>query len=307
MTNFLVQTVMAMVPFILVAQGTMLSGRAGLFNVSQEGMMMLGAAVGFVTSWKLGGNNFMGVLVAGLVGAVFGLAFAFLSNLRLDQFVVGLGLFFLAMGLATLIYRVAVGVTLTPPRVDTLDRIAIPGLSAIPVIGPMLFNQNWLVYFAVLLSIGLWWYLYRTNAGMRLRAVGENPKAADSLGIDVNRTKLWAGTAGSALMAIGGAYLPMVYTGTFTEGIAGGRGWLAIALAFFGGWRPQLVLVGAAFFAALEVLALQAQVSNIGIPHQFIQMLPYVATLLVMIFAFRWVRVPAYLGKNYDRESRLAG
>ncbi|GAB3296970.1 ABC transporter permease [Epidermidibacterium keratini] len=307
MTNFLVQTVMAMVPFILVAQGTMLGGRAGLFNVSQEGMMMLGASIGFVVSWSVGGNNFLGLVAAAVAGGIFGFVFAFLSNLRLDQFVVGLAIFFLAMGLATLVYRVAVGVTLTPPRIDTLPRIEIPVLSAIPVIGPMLFNQNALVYFAILLSIALWWYLYRTNSGMRLRSVGENPKAADSLGIDVARTKLVAGTLGSALMALGGAYLPMVYTGTFTEGVAGGRGWLAIALAFFGGWRPQLIFIGAAFFAAMEVLALQAQVSQIGIPHQFIQMLPYVATLLVMVFAFRWVRVPAYLGRNYDRESRLTG
>lgn len=307
MTNFLVQTVMAMVPFILVAQGTMLGGRAGLFNVSQEGMMMLGASIGFVVSWSVGGNNFLGLIAAAVAGGVFGFIFAYLSNLRLDQFVVGLAIFFLAMGLATLIYRVAVGVTLTPPRIETLPRIEIPVLSAIPVIGPMLFNQNILVYFAIVLSVALWWYLYRTNSGMRLRSVGENPKAADSLGIDVARTKLVAGTLGSALMALGGAYLPMVYTGTFTEGVAGGRGWLAIALAFFGGWRPQLIFVGAAFFAAMEVLALQAQVSQIGVPHQFIQMLPYVATLLVMVFAFRWVRVPAYLGRNYDRESRLTG
>lgn len=307
MTNFLVQTVMAMVPFILVAQGTMLGGRAGLFNVSQEGMMMLGASIGFVVSWSVGGNNFLGLVAAAVAGGVFGFVFAYLSNLRLDQFVVGLAIFFLAMGLATLIYRVAVGVTLTPPRIDTLPRIEIPVLSAIPVIGPMLFNQNILVYFAIVLSVALWWYLYRTSSGMRLRSVGENPKAADSLGIDVARTKLVAGTLGSALMALGGAYLPMVYTGTFTEGVAGGRGWLAIALAFFGGWRPQLIFVGAAFFAAMEVLALQAQVSQIGVPHQFIQMLPYVATLLVMVFAFRWVRVPAYLGRNYDRESRLTG
>ena len=188
-----------------------------------------------------------------------------------------------------------------------MDQTSITMLSAIPVIGPMLFNQNILVYFAIVLSVALWWYLYRTSSGMRLRSVGENPKAADSLGIDVARTKLVAGTLGSALMALGGAYLPMVYTGTFTEGVAGGRGWLAIALAFFGGWRPQLIFVGAAFFAAMEVLALQAQVSQIGVPHQFIQMLPYVATLLVMVFAFRWVRVPAYLGRNYDRESRLTG
>jgi simple sugar transport system permease protein len=108
-------------------------------------------------------------------------------------------------------------------------------------------------------------------------------------------------------MAIAGAYLPMVYTGTYTDGMAAGRGWLAIALTFFGGWRPQFIVAGAAFFAGMEVLALRAQVAGIGIPHQFVAMLPFVATLLVMVFAFRWARVPAHLGRNYDRESRLIG
>lgn len=142
---------------------------------------------------------------------------------------------------------------------------------------------------------------------MRLRSVGENPKAADSLGINVARTRMWAGTVGAALMAIGGAYLPMVFSGVYADGIVAGRGWLAIALAFFGGWRPQYILAGSAFFAAMEVLAQRAQVSGIGIPHQFVSMLPYAATLLVMVFALRWALVPQFLGKNYDRESRIVG
>lgn len=283
----------AMVPYILVAQGTMISGRAGIFNVSQEGMMVIGAAVGFLVSLKVGSNT-VGLLAAGVVGALFGLVLAWTTTyLRLDQFVIGLALFFAALGTASLLYRVVIGVTLTPPLIPLLDKVFL--------------GQNLVVYLAILLSIGLWWFLYRMDAGMRLRSVGENPKAADSLGVNVARTRVLACTFGAALMAIGGAYLPMVYTGTYTEGIVAGKGWLAIALAFFGGWRPQYILAGAAFFAAMDVLALRAQVAGIGIPHQFVSMLPYVATLLVMIFAFRWVRVPAFLGKNYDRESRLVG
>jgi simple sugar transport system permease protein len=146
--------------------------------------------------------------------------------------------------------------------------------------------------------------LYRTNLGLKLRSVGENPKAADSLGVSVARTRIWCSTAGGALMALAGAYLPMTYTGTYTEGIVAGRGWLAIALAFFGGWRPQYILAGSAFFAGMEVLALRVQVGGVDIPHQFISMLPYAATLLVMMFALRWASVPAFLGRNYDRESR---
>jgi len=305
LVDFLSLVVTAMVPFILVAQGTMLSGRAGVFNVSQEGMMVLGAAVGFLVSLQVG-SNAVGLLAAAGAGALFGLVLAWTTTyLRLDQFVVGLALFFAALGTASLLYRVVIGVTLTPPLIPTLDDIKIPLFADIPVMGPVLFQQDAVVYAAFLLSAALWWFLYRTDAGLRLRSVGENPKAADSLGISVTSTRLWAATIGSALMAVGGAYLPMIYTGTYTEGIVSGRGWLAIALTFFGGWRPQYIVAGAAFFAGMDVLALRAQVAGIGVPYQFVLMLPYVATLLVMVFALRWARVPAFLGKNYDRESRL--
>lgn len=305
--NFLALVVTAMVPYIFAAQGTMLSGRAGVFNVSQEGMLTLGASVGFLVSLKIGSNG-AGIIAAGLIGALFGLVLGVVTTyLRLDQFVVGLALFFLALGAASLLYRVVIGVTMSPPLIPLLSKWRIPLLADIPIVGPVLFDQDPMVYLALIGSAGLWWFLFRTNAGMKLRSVGENPKAADSLGINVASTRIWAAVAGSALMAIAGAYLPMVYSGTYTDGMAAGRGWLAIALTFFGGWRPQFIVAGAAFFAGMEVLALRSQVAGIGIPHQFVAMLPFVATLLVMVFAFRWAKVPAFLGLNYDRESRLVG
>lgn len=303
--DFIALMIPAMVPFLLAAQGTVLSGRAGIFNVSQEGVMVLGASVGFLASFQVG-SNLVGLLVAAAVGGLFGLVLAYTSTaLRLDQFVVGLALYFASLGLATLLYRVVIGVTLEPPLIPTLEDYPIPLLADIPKIGPALFDHDLVVYFAFALSAALYWFLYRTNAGLKFRSVGENPKAADSLGVNVSATRIYAGVAGSALVAMGGAYLPMVYTGTFTEGMVGGRGWLVIALAFLGGWRPHYVVAGAAFFAGMDVLALRAQVADIAIPHQFVLMLPYVATLIVMIFAFRWARQPAFLGKNYDRESRL--
>jgi general nucleoside transport system permease protein len=295
----------AMVPFVLAAEGTILSGRTGIFNVSQEGMMVLGASVGFLVSFTVG-SNAVGLLAALGMGAVFGVVIGYMTTfLRLDQFVVGLALYFGALGLASLLYREVVGVTLEPPLIPTLSDYPIPLLSDIPGIGEIFFDQDLVVYFTFLLAFALWWFMYRTNAGLKFRSVGENPKAADSLGIPVVRTRMWAAIAGSALMCMAGAYLPMVYTGTFTEGMVGGRGWLVIALAFLGGWRPHYVVAGAAFFAGMEVLALRAQVAGIGIPHQFVLMLPFVATLVVMVFAFRWSRQPAFLGKNYDRESRM--
>ena len=302
--SFLQLVVTAMVPFILAAQGTMLAGRAGVFNVAQEGVMMLGASVGFLVSLKMGGN-LVGLVFAALVGAAFGWFLGWVTTrFRLDQFVIGLALFFAATGIASLLYKVVIGVTLKPPLIDTLPDVEIPLLSSIPVVGTILFTQDAMVYFAFLVSGLLYWMLYRTNLGLKLRSVGENPKAADSLGVSVARTRIWCSTAGGALMALAGAYLPMTYTGTYTEGIVAGRGWLAIALAFFGGWRPQYILAGSAFFAGMEVLALRVQVGGVDVPHQFISMLPYAATLLVMMFALRWASVPAFLGRNYDRESR---
>jgi simple sugar transport system permease protein len=297
-------TVVAMVPYLLASLGTMLGGLAGVFSVSQEGVMLLGASVGFLVSYGTGSST-VGVLVAAGVGAVFGFALGWATTvLRLDQFVVGLALFFAATGLAGLLYRIVIGQTATTPLVDTLPRLDIPLLSDIPLLGIALFSHNLLVYLAALLAVGLWFFLYRTRAGLNLRSVGENPKAADSLGIPVVRTRLWTTAAGGALMGVAGAFLPLVYTGTFTEGIVGGRGWLAIALTFFGGWRPQFIVAGALFFATMDVVALRAEVSGIDIPSQVLLVIPYVATLVVMVFAFRWARVPEFLGRNYDRESR---
>jgi len=291
-------TVVAMVPYLLASLGTMLGGLAGVFSVSQEGVMLLGASVGFLVSYGTGSST-VGILVAAAVGAVFGFALGWATTaLRLDQFVVGLALFFAATGLAGLLYRIVIGQTATTPLVDTLPRVEIP------LLGTALFSHNLLVYFTALVTVGLWYFLYRTRAGLNLRSVGENPKAADSLGIAVVRTRLWTTAVGGALMGVAGAFLPLVYTGTFTEGIVGGRGWLAIALTFFGGWRPQFIAAGALFFATMDVVALRAEVSGIDIPSQVLLVIPYVATLVVMVFAFRWARVPEFLGRNYDRESR---
>lgn len=298
-------TIIAMVPYVLAALGTMLAGMTGVFNVAQEGLMALGASVGFLVSFLVGSRT-LGVLVAALAAGLIGLVLAWATTvLRLDQFVVGLALFFAAIGVAGLLFRVVVGQSNSTPLVETIPRVEIPLLADIPVLGPILFANNVLVYGAILLAVGLYFLLYRTRLGLNLRSVGENPKAADSLGLRVAWSRIWTTTAGAALMGIAGAYLPLVYTGTYTEGMVGGRGWLAIALTFFGGWRPQFILAGALFFAGMDVLALRAEVADVSVPSQLLLVVPYVATLLVMIFAFRWARVPEFLGRNYDRESRV--
>ncbi len=295
---------LSMVPFVLAGQGTMLGGRAGVFNVAQEGIMLVGASVGFLVSY-LTQNIYLGVLAAVLSGGIFGLALAyFTTSLKMDQFVIGLALFFIGVGLSTLFPKLVIGVTLTPPIIPTLQDIALPLLSRIPFLGEILFNQNWMVYASIVLSILLWYFLYKTSFGMELRSVGENPLAADSLGINVNRTRYLTAIIGGMLIALAGAYLPMVYTGTFTEGMVKGRGWLAIALTFFGAWSPLPILFGSLFFAGVEVIAYRVQIVGVAIPYQFLLMLPYVATILVMMVSFKRSRVPAFLGQNYDRERR---
>jgi simple sugar transport system permease protein len=304
LVDFAKLVMLAIVPYILAGQGTMLGGRTGLFNVAQEGIMLLGASLGFLGAY-LSGSMWIGVLLAMFMGALFGLALAyFTTTLKMNQFVIGLALFFIGLGLSTLFPKIIIGVTLQPPLIPTLKGVPIPFLSQIPIIGEIFFNQNWLVYFAVLLSIFLYYFMYKTSSGMELRAVGENPKAADSLGVSVSARRYLTAIVGGMLMALAGAYLPMAYTGTFTEGMVAGRGWIAIALTFFGGWTPHLILLGAFFFAGVEVLALKFQVGGSGVPYQFLLMLPYVATIIVMMFAFRLVRAPAFLGQNYDRERR---
>jgi len=303
-TDFLKLTFLSMVPFVLASQGTMLSGRTGVFNVAQEGIMLVGASVGFLVSYVTG-SNLVGALVAMLVGGLFGLILAyFTTTLKMDQFVIGLALFFIGTGLSSLLPKLVIGVTLTPPLVPTLPDIAIPLLYKIPVLGPVLFKQNILVYFSILLSVGLWYALYRTNMGLRSRSVGENPKAADALGISVVSNRYITAILGGMLMGLAGAYLPMVYTGTFTDLMVKGRGWIAIALTFFGAWSPLPILFGSLFFAAVEVLSFRFQVVSSVIPYQVLTMLPYIATIIVMIFTFGKSRVPAFLGQNYDRERR---
>ncbi len=266
--------------------------------------MLVGASVGFLAA-HLSGSLIVGLLSALIIGGLFGLILAyFTTTLKMDQFVVGLALFFIGLALSTLFFKIFIGVTLQPPLIPTLQNVAIPGLAQIPIVGQIFFHQNLLVYFTILVSAFLYYLLYKTSFGLELRAVGENPKAADSLGINVGLMRYGATIAGGMLMGLAGVYLPMVYTGTFTEGMVSGRGWIALALTFFGGWKPHLIFFGALFFAGVEVLSLQVQIIGGGIPHQFLLMTPYIATILVMMRPIKGASAPAFLGQNYDREKR---
>lgn len=295
----------SMVPFALASQGTMFAGRTGIFIVAQEGIMLTGASVGFIVSYMTGGNNWLGGLAAVIVGGIFGAVTAYFSvKLKMNQFVIGLSLLFIGIGLSTLIPKIVIGITLTQPLIPTLQNLPIPLLHQIPLIGPVLFNHNILVYLSILISVGFWYFLFRTQKGLEMRAVGENPMAADSLGINTVRNRYLAAIIGGALIALAGAYLPMVYTGTFTELMTRGRGWLSIALTFFGGWSPMPIFWGSLFFSAIDVASISLQTAGFPIPYQYLLMVPYLATILVMVFTFGKARVPGFLGMNYDRENR---
>ena len=184
-TAFSKLIMMTVVPFVLASQGTMLGGRTGVYIVAQEGIMLVGASIGFVVSY-LTSSVIIGVLAALFVGALFGLILAyFTTTLKMNQFVIGLSLYFIGLGLSTLIPKLVIGVTLTPPLIPTLPILRIPLLADIPFFGKVFFEQNLMVYFSILLTIGLWYFMYKTQAGLEFRSVGENPKAADSLGINV--------------------------------------------------------------------------------------------------------------------------
>ena len=303
--TFLRLTLLSMVPFVLAAQGTMLGGRTGVFNVAQEGIMLVGASLGFMASYMLGGNTVAGIVAAMLVGGHLwpgaGVLHHHVENESVCHWAVAVVHRHRSVHPDSQTDHWHYPVAAADPNAA---RSAHPAAEQNPVPWPDLFNHNILVYFSILLSIGLWYFLFRTQLGLELRSVGENPNAADSLGINTVKHRYVTAIIGGMLIGLAGVYLPMVYTGTFTEGMVKGRGWLTIALTFFAGWSPLPVLYGSLFFAGIEVASYRFQAGGIAIPYQYLLMVPYLATILVMMFTFRRTRVPSFLGNNYDREKR---
>ncbi len=295
---------MLLVPYALTSLGIMISGRAGIFNITAEGMMLLGASVTFLVTYYTGGNQVLGLLTCLAVGALFGLAFGYLTiTLKLNQFIVGITFFILTSSLGSLLYKVFIGVTLTPPRVAVLPEINIPLLSQIPAIGEILFKQNIMVYLTIILAILFHYLLFKTMLGLNIRSVGENPRAADVLGINVFLVKYVTVIIGMMLMSLSGGYLLLAFTGTFTEYIVSGRGWIAIALTLFGKWSPIPILLGSLIFSGIEVTVYQLQTMGVAIPYQFLLMIPYIATMIILIWVYKRAEVPQALGKPYDREA----
>jgi ABC-type uncharacterized transport system permease subunit len=291
-------------PLVIAAMGELLIERSGILNVAIEGMMLVAAVVCFVAAFHAG-NAWSGIAAAMAASALMALVLAYYAiTLRGSQITVGLALFVLGTGLSSLIYRVVFGVRLTPPRVATLGPLPIPVLSDIPVLGPVLFQQNALVYLALLLVPALHLFLYATPLGLRIRATGENPRAVDALGIDVRALRYGATVAGGALIGIGGAYLPLTLTGTFSDNMTAGRGWLALMLVIFGRWQPWWALLGALLFAYVESFQFKLAMTTKLVPSQFLLMLPYLFAIAVLVRVYAGARAPRALAVPYDRETR---
>lgn len=296
--------VMMSVPLIFAAVGEAITERGGVLNLSIEGTVLLGAVAGFLGAFFTGRLEIgmaAGMLAGGLVAAV--LAY-FAIALQRDQITVGLTLFVMTLGLASLLYRYFVGVQFVPQRIPTLPIVALPGLSAIPVVGAVLFTQHVLVYAALLLVVLAHVVLMRTPLGLRLRAAGENPRAADTVGINIFRLRYAATIGGGMLIGLAGATLPMTITGTFTEGMSAGRGWIALMLVIFGRWRPGTILAGALLFAYVEALQFRLALTARGVPTQFLLMLPYLFAIVALVRVSRGAQAPQALGRAYDREAR---
>ena len=283
-------------PLIFGTLGELICERAGVLNLGIEGIMTLGAMVAWMWVYQ-GGDLWTAVLVAAAFGALFGLLHAgFSVYLGLSQHVTGIGVTLLASALSYFAFRMLLPDVTTPPKIDPFKPFPIPGLSELPFFGEVFFTQSPLTYLAFLLVPMVGYGLYRTPLGLAVRMVGENPMAVEAQGIDVHRLRTLAVMLGSALMAIGGAFLTISVFDAFYIGMINGRGWICVALVIFASWRPGKALLGALLFAAFEALQIRVQQSASAIiPYQFFLMMPYVLSILAMIVMSRRAAYPKAL------------
>lgn len=285
-------------PYLFAALGETVAQRAGVLDLGVDGIMLMGSFAAFYVVFQTG-NLWLGVAVSILVGALMGLLMAVISvTYQAEQGISGIGLYLFGLGLSSLLFRVMIG---SVKGVSGFPILRIPVLSDIPVIGEIFFNHNILVYLAYLMVPAIWLLFDKTTLGLKIRAVGHNPEAADSLGVSVNRVRYFAVIFGAAMAGLAGATLSIAQLNVWQENITNGLGFIAVALVYFGGWRPLGVLLGSLLFATVNALQLWVQVKGINIPSDLAVMLPYVLTIFVLIFASGRVRQPAALTKPFER------
>ena len=295
--GFLEASVRTATPLALAALGETIAERAGVINIGLEGIVLAGAFGGLVAA---GGGSltagFAGAAIAGI--AVAALFAVFVVVLRADQIITGTAINLLALGLTGAFYRGLYGATGAALSIPTTGTTTVPGLAAIPLLGPVLFDQPAPTYAVYVLAPLLWWWLYRTHSGLALRATGERPEAASVAGISARRTRWIAILLGGALGGIGGGTLVLSQAGTFAEGMSAGRGFIAIAIVVLGRWHPLGVLAAALLFGAASALQFFFQAMSWALPYQLFLALPYVLTLLVLVGVAGRVTAPAALGRN---------
>jgi len=303
--SFWVAAIRIASPLIFATMGELICERAGVLNLGIEGIMVAGAFAGWVTVYA-GGDLWTGVAVAALTGAAFGLVHATLTvPFGLSQHVVGIGITLLATSLTYFTYRVVLPQVSSPPRIEPFRNWAVPYLSDLPLVGPALFNQTPLTYLAFVTVAVVAWVLYRTPLGLAVRAAGENPSAVEAQGLSVTGIRMGAVMVGSALMAVGGAFLTMSAFNSFFFEMVNGRGWICIALVVFGSWRPGKALVGALLFAAFDAYQIRLQQVAGGIlPYQVFLMMPYLLSIAALVLVARRASYPKALMIPYQKGER---
>ncbi len=297
-------TVKAGTPILFATLGAIINERAGIINLGIEGLMLVGALAGFAGTY-LSGSLLVGVVLAFCATFIAGSIHALITvQLRGNQIVSGLALTMFGVGITALFGKGMVGKTIVG-----FERVAIPGLSKIPIIGKAFFNQDLLVYFSFLLVFLIWFFFYRTRWGLAMRSVGQNPAAADTCGFSVSKYRFLAVTVGSGFVGIGGAYLSLASTPMWIENMTAGRGWIAVALVIFASWSSPRAMFGAYLFGGITAMQLRFQAMGTNVSAHVLQMLPYIFTIIVLVIST--VRLqkggnqqPEGLGLPYDREDR---
>ncbi len=283
-------------PLIFGTLGELICERAGVLNLGIEGIMTFGAMIAWMWVYQ-GGDLYSAILVAAVAGAIFGVLHSGLTvYLGVSQHVSGIGITLLASSASYFIFRVMLPNVTTPPKIESFEPLAIPLLSSLPFVGTVLFEQTVITYIAFLLIPLFSYLLYRTPFGLAVRMVGENPMAVEAQGIDVLMLRTVAVAFGSALMAIGGAFLTISVFDAFYFGMINGRGWICVALVIFASWKPGKAFLGTILFAGFDALQIRIQQeSGIGIPYQFFLMLPYLLSIAALILISRKAAYPKAL------------
>lgn len=283
----------------IAALGLLINEKAGIVNLGAEGMMLCAAIAGFATVVHTG-NGWLGFAAGMAAGAFLAALFGVLVIwLNTNQYATGLALSIFGTG-----FSAFAGINYVQEKLPEQSQLVIPYLADLPFFGPALFRQHPMVYIAMALTGGLIWFLYRTRAGLVLRSVGESPESAHALGYPVRRIRLAAVAAGGALCGLAGAYVSVVYTPLWVEGMIAGKGWIALALTTFATWRPARVLLGAYLFGGVTMLQFHLQGLGVDVPTQLLSMLPYLATIVVLVLISRnplWIRLnmPSSIGKPF--------